>query len=201
MVCHAPLYERDRKDSLAQDWAHIPIPRLKGVFGKLAKLGKSIAILLDPLKDPSAVARKALAGDLKSLGVVWRAGEGTVVESDLTVDISHYGAAVGGWWERAPAADEEARPWWGTSTGDLYLNDGVFFRNVPEAVWRYELGGYPVLKKWLGYREAKRRRGKAVEACRGGSFPWHGSSRRGTAGRSGRTGPRVRERGRRLLHG
>jgi hypothetical protein len=74
VVCHAPLYERDHKDSLAQDWAHIPIPRLKGVFGKLAKLGKSIAILLDPLKDPSAVARKALAGDLKSLGVVWRAG-------------------------------------------------------------------------------------------------------------------------------
>jgi hypothetical protein len=26
-------------------------------------------------------------------------------------------------------------------------------------VWRYELGGYPVLKKWLGYRQAGRRSG------------------------------------------
>jgi hypothetical protein len=31
------------------------------------------------------------------------------------------------------------------------------FQNVPERVWKYELGGYPVLKKWLGYRDVKRR--------------------------------------------
>ena len=24
---------------------------------------------------------------------------------------------------------------------------------MPEAVWEYTLGGYPVLKKWLSYRE------------------------------------------------
>lgn len=30
---------------------------------------------------------------------------------------------------------------------------------MPEAVWKYELGGYPVLKKWLGYRQANRRDG------------------------------------------
>lgn len=39
----------------------------------------------------------------------------------------------------------------------LYINVRVFFRNVPEGVLRYELGGYPVLKKWLGYRDARRR--------------------------------------------
>ena len=27
-------------------------------------------------------------------------------------------------------------------------------RGVPAAVWGYTLGGYPVLKKWLSYREA-----------------------------------------------
>lgn len=27
------------------------------------------------------------------------------------------------------------------------------WRNVPAAVWRYKLGGYQVLKKWLSYRE------------------------------------------------
>jgi hypothetical protein len=29
-------------------------------------------------------------------------------------------------------------------------------------VWTYQLGGYPVLKKWLGYRQADRRDGKAL---------------------------------------
>ena len=40
----------------------------------------------------------------------------------------------------------------------------MFFANVPEAVWKYELGGYPVLKKWLGYRQANRRDGKPLSA-------------------------------------
>lgn len=44
-------------------------------------------------------------------------------------------------------------------TGDLYIEESVFFANVPEAVWKYELGGYPVLKKRLGYRQADRRGG------------------------------------------
>jgi hypothetical protein len=35
----------------------------------------------------------------------------------------------------------------------------MFFRHVPERVWRYELGGYPVIKKWLGYRDRGRRPG------------------------------------------
>ena len=27
------------------------------------------------------------------------------------------------------------------------------WRNVPAAVWKYKLGGYQILKKWLSYRE------------------------------------------------
>ncbi|OPZ84489.1 MAG: transcriptional regulator NarL [bacterium ADurb.Bin429] len=36
---------------------------------------------------------------------------------------------------------------------DLYLNAHACWRNVPARVWAYTLGGYPVLKKWLSYRE------------------------------------------------
>ena len=41
----------------------------------------------------------------------------------------------------------------GGTTFDIYLNADAFWRNVPPAVWRYKLGGYQVLKKWLSYRE------------------------------------------------
>jgi hypothetical protein len=47
----------------------------------------------------------------------------------------------------------------GDTTGDLYINDAVLFRHVPDRVWHYELGGYPVIKKWLGYRDRGRRPG------------------------------------------
>ena len=53
--------------------------------------------------------------------------------------------------ERAYAHDERAAL--GDTTFDIYLNDRAYWRNVPAAVWRYKLGGYQVLKKWLSYRE------------------------------------------------
>jgi hypothetical protein len=41
----------------------------------------------------------------------------------------------------------------GKITHDIYLNDTAYWRNVPEKVWDYTIGGYQVLKKWLSYRE------------------------------------------------
>jgi Type ISP C-terminal specificity domain len=41
----------------------------------------------------------------------------------------------------------------GAKTGDVYLNDIAYWRNVPACVWSYSLGGYQVMKKWLSYRE------------------------------------------------
>ena len=43
----------------------------------------------------------------------------------------------------------------GDTTFDVYLNDRAYWRNVPVAVWNYQLGGYQVLKKWLSYRERR----------------------------------------------
>ena len=55
--------------------------------------------------------------------------------------------------ERAALSD--ALPALGATTFDVYLNDRAFWRNIPAAVWRYRLGGYQVLKKWLSYRDRR----------------------------------------------
>jgi hypothetical protein len=48
---------------------------------------------------------------------------------------------------RAPLdADESA-------THNVFLNDAACWRNVPQGVWDYTIGGYQVIKKWLSYRE------------------------------------------------
>jgi hypothetical protein len=36
---------------------------------------------------------------------------------------------------------------------DIFLNDDSCWRNIPETVWDYTIGGYQVIKKWLSYRE------------------------------------------------
>lgn len=43
----------------------------------------------------------------------------------------------------------------GSSTHDIFLNDTTCWRNVPEKVWDFTIGGYQVMKKWLSYREHK----------------------------------------------
>lgn len=34
-----------------------------------------------------------------------------------------------------------------------YQNGNDYWRSAPAPVWRYKLGGYRVLKRWLFYRE------------------------------------------------
>ena len=85
----------------------------------------------------------------------------------LTAGWEHYGSGgavmpgQGRMEERPFIPDEQvpsvgathASPLHSPTTFDIYLNGRAYWRNVPAAVWRYKLGGYQVLKKWLSYRE------------------------------------------------
>jgi Type ISP C-terminal specificity domain/N-6 DNA Methylase len=156
-ICHSPQYEVDHKDSLAQDWPHIPISKDKKRFEEGVKLGDQIARLLDPFGDPSRVLQELLGKDGNTLGVAARQGGGSISESELIVEFSYYGSARGRWSARPPGDNEIIHASWGDATGDLFLNEQIFLSHVPKGIWQYELGGYPVLKKWLGYRQKDRR--------------------------------------------
>lgn len=161
-ILHSPQYEADHEDALAQDWAHVPIPRDKATFGELVKLGRAMSMLLDPAMSGEETVRRVLGKEAATVGVSRGRQGGQVAQQDLVVSIAYFGAARGKWAERAYAEDEPRHGPWGETTGDLYINDDIYFGNVPKAVWRYELGGYPVLKKWLGYRQAARRNGQPL---------------------------------------
>ena len=118
-----------------------------------------LAVLLNPAASPSKALKNITGDEAKHLAVPGKVGGGNVGEGDLLVEYSFFGGAQGGWRARSSANDEPMHDEWGDSTGDLYINDAVLFRHVPEKVWGYELGGYPVIKKWLGYRDRGRRPG------------------------------------------
>ena len=158
-ISHSPRYEADHRESLEQDWPHVPICRDASGFEEIAALGEQLARLIDPREDAGPVLQDLLGEDAKTLAAVRRIGGGSVKESDLVVEYSYFGSAAGRWESRVPESAESESSHWGELTGDLFLNDRVFLRHVPQAVWRYEMGGYPVLKKWLGYRDARRRDG------------------------------------------
>jgi len=52
---------------------------------------------------------------------------------------------------KLPVLQEPTGP--GPVLFDVHLNDLCCWRNIPEPVWEYTIGGYQVIKKWLSYRE------------------------------------------------
>ena len=175
-VLHDPAYRRSNADALRLDWPRIPLPGWpdRGTPDAAEKLaasaarGRKLADLLDsdtpvpgvtagPLRPeaaavavPSTMGGDNMTGDDFSLTAGWghagrsgavMPGRGRVVGREYTPG------------ERAALG--QAAHALGETTFDVYLNDRAYWRNVPANVWRYELGGYQVLKKWLSYRERK----------------------------------------------
>lgn len=163
-IFHAPSYQGEHKSALSSDWAHLPIPKDAQLLERLCAAGEQVARLLDANRDAREVIETVLTSErAKHLGQLRRKDGNPVTAEDLSVTVTYRGGGKGKWIPR-PFTDEEApgaaaSDFWGERTGDLFINDEAYFAHVPETVWQYQLGGYPVLKKWLGYRQADRREG------------------------------------------
>ncbi len=162
-ILHAPAYQSDHRSALSADWAHLPVPKDAALLERLAESGEVVARLLnadyDARDDVFAVLGEERAAQLAPL----HKKDGSAIRpEDLLVTVNYWGGAKGRWIPRSFPGDQEPLAEWGERTGDLSISDEVFFTNVPEGVWKYELGGYPVLKKWLGYRQANRRDSKPL---------------------------------------
>ena len=166
-ILHAPSYQAEHKSALSSDWAHLPIPKDAKLLNKLCDSGEQVVRLLDANRDARDVIEAVLTPErAKHLGQLRRKDGKPLTASDLKVTVTYWGGGKGKWIPR-PFTDTElpdgaAGEVWGERTGDLFLNDEAHFTHVPEAVWLYQLGGYPVLKKWLGYRQADRHEGKPL---------------------------------------
>jgi Type ISP C-terminal specificity domain/N-6 DNA Methylase len=166
-VLHAPSYQAEHKSALSSDWAHVPIPKDALLLGKLVDAGEQVTRLLDANRDARQVVETVLTPvRAKHLGQLRRLDGKQITPDDLKLTVTYWGGGKGKWIPRAFLEEElPAATWstaWGERTGDLYLNPEVHLKHVPDAVWTYQLGGYPVLKKWLGYRQADRRDGKPL---------------------------------------
>ena len=179
-VLHDPNYREANAGALRMDWPRIPLPGwpTPGSAGILpasdatdalaqsAARGRKLATLLDPDTPVPGVTTGTLRPDIAAIAVPATADGRNMTGDDfaLTAGWGHYGTGdavmpgQGRVVERDYTADEhailgDAIGILGQTTFDIYLNGDAYWRNVPAAVWRYKLGGYQVLKKWLSYRE------------------------------------------------
>ena len=173
-VLHDPAYREANADALRMDWPRIPLPgwpdgdasEAVETLARSAARGRELAALLDPETPVSGVTTGTLRPEVAAIAVPATVDGRNMTGDDfaLTAGWGHYGTGdavmpgQGRVVERAYTPDERAAlgdaiSVLGQTTFDIYLNGNAYWRNVPANVWRYKLGGYQVLKKWLSYRE------------------------------------------------
>jgi len=177
-IGYSPKYLIENADGLRADWPRIPLPSKKIALLHSAELGRKIAALLDTEQGVDGVTAGAIEDPFKYIGTIshvggkplnpvedlkvtagWghagkggvtMPGKGKIIERDYSTDerkAIERGAQLLG------LTEEEALAHLGERTCDVYLNDVAYWKNIPERVWEYTIGGYQVIKKWLSYRE------------------------------------------------
>jgi hypothetical protein len=148
---YSPAYLTENTDGIRQDWPRIPLPNSKDLLAASADLGRQIAALLDTEAPDPGVTAGRIRDELKKVAVFQRVdGKPAKPEAgdlDLTAGWGH--AGKGG--VTMPGKGKLIRRDGGAY--DVFLNDVACWRNVPDGVWDYTIGGYQVIKKWLSYRE------------------------------------------------
>ena len=176
-VLHDPAYRQANAGALRMEWPHIPLPswpkgdaeNAAAELSRSASRGRQLAVLLDPDAPVPGVTQAPFCPEMAVIAVPTTTHGRNMADEDFAVTAGwgHFGkgdAVMPGQGRvvERPFTPEERNAmvaWHGTldpvgdTTLDVYLNDRAFWRNVPLPVWRYKLGGYQVLKKWLSYRE------------------------------------------------
>lgn len=156
---HSAAYATENAGALRQDWPRIPLPATRDALEASATLGRQIAALLDTETPVPGVTTGAIRPELKEIALLAKDSGGGLNDGDLAVtagwgNATKTGVMPGkGRTVTRPPAPGTPAALGGDETLDIYLNSTVAWRNVPVAVWRYTLGGYQVMKKWLSYRE------------------------------------------------
>lgn len=164
-IGYAPTWLAENADGIRQDWPRIPLPDSADLLRASAALGARIAALLDADTPVAGVTAGVIDPAIAAIGVITRRGGGAMTEADraLTAGWGHAGkggAVMPGRgrlvtrdYAEAEAATAAHAALLGARTHDVFLNDDASWRNVPESVWDFTIGGYQVIKKWLSYRE------------------------------------------------
>ena len=149
---------------MLDDWPRVPLPRSPRRLAYSVALGRRVARLLDPSVAVPGVTTGTIQPELREIAALARQQGGQVTPADFQI-LAQWGrrdarGAVmpgnGMAIERDHSPDEPrsaAAGALGHRTFDVHLNASTFWKNVPEEVWEFKVGGFQVLKKWLSYRE------------------------------------------------
>jgi len=135
-VLYSNTYRAKFAEFLKMDFPRIPFSDNYKIFIKLGKLGMQLAglHLLKSKELEKPIAKFPVDGSNKVEKLIY-----TTVEAGHP---SRHGLAV----TDAPSLQSNC----------VYINKEQYFKNVPEEIWHYQIGGYQVCEKWLKDRKGRK---------------------------------------------
>jgi len=162
-IGYSPAYLNDNADGIRENWPRIPLPTTRDALLTSAALGREVAALLDTETPVSGISSGVIRAEFKTIAVVSRVGDGALTAAEFTLtagwgSLGKDGITMPGKGKteaRAPAPHEQNAGFGTGPTLDVYLNATAYWKNIPQSVWDFTIGGYQVIKKWLSYREQR----------------------------------------------
>lgn len=162
-IGYSPAYLSDNADGIRENWPRIPLPESRAALLASAALGRQVAALLDTESPVPGVTSGAIRDELKTIAIVSRVGGGTLTSAEFALTAGWGSSGQGGITmpgkgktePRSAGTDEQSAGFGTAPTLDVYLNATAYWKNIPQPVWDFTIGGYQVIKKWLSYREQR----------------------------------------------
>ena len=162
-VTQSYSYLTGNSGGLRQDWPRTPLPASREALLASAALGREVAALLDTETPVPGVTSGAIRDELKTIAVISRVGDGALTPAEFALTAGWGSGGQGnitmpGKGKTEPhqvEANEQATGFGTGPTLDVHLNAKAYWKNVPQPVWDFTIGGYQVMKKWLSYREQR----------------------------------------------
>lgn len=162
-IGYSPAYLSDNADGIRENWPRIPLPESCVDLLASAALGRQVAALLDTESPVPGVTSGTIRDELKPIAVISRIGGGALTTAEFSLAAGWGSGGQGsitmpgkGKTEPRVAETEEQNAGFGNApTLDVYLNDTAYWKNIPQPVYDFTIGGYQVIKKWLSYREQR----------------------------------------------
>ncbi|MBV5299110.1 MAG: N-6 DNA methylase [Rhodoferax sp.] len=162
-IGYSPAYLAENADGIRENWPRIPLPASRQALLDSAALGRQVAALLDTESAVPGVTSGSIRAEFKSIAVVSRIGGGALKPAEFALTAGWGSGGQGGITmpgkgkteARAATPNEQNASFGSASTQDVYLNATAYWKNIPQPVWDFTIGGYQVIKKWLSYREQR----------------------------------------------
>jgi hypothetical protein len=161
-ISYSPTWLEENGDAIRQGWPRVPVPGAVDVLQSSATPGAEILALLDSDTPVSGVSAGTPRPELATIAVPmtalgqrrdWRLTAGWGTRTRAGVTMPGRGRADARVYAAGEAAAETEQALLGLTTRDVWMNGSSYWRNVPDRVWEFKIGGYQVIKKWLSYRD------------------------------------------------